>query len=440
LQDWDALCNFRGADLSGADFTGADIRSARFVNTNLEQGLFCQVIGGLPNERIFFYYVAICAISMVMGFFQGYATSWIGIYIAGAWQSNIFAVLNLLFTLSSLLFICAKGVSNSSVIFVCLLVILITSLSLLNSTLRGFSGVSPLNVSVDFAHIIPFFILILSTLVVATIGCHSRFVSLFFVVSGFFTFAFMGSLHVTVQINGSRGIGVFSSNGFQVILSIALLFLSLLLIPSSIHIGRRINQDDSNFRSLRLINLMLTTFGGTTFSGADLTGATFAHAHLKSTNFADSRQRSTTLTHVRWHGAEKLDRARLGTSALQDPRVRTLLPTLNGVEQDLTNADLQGANLAGAKLYNANLKGANLNGTTLERAELQGANLTKAQCIGHRLHRGTPHRSLPRSVEHRQHHSSQGHRLPVRLPARAARCAGQPRTSPPRPRQRLSTR
>ncbi|MEL6383631.1 MAG: pentapeptide repeat-containing protein, partial [Cyanobacteria bacterium J06626_18] len=116
--------------------------------------------------------------------------------------------------------------------------------------------------------------------------------------------------------------------------------------------------------------------------GADLTAATFAHAHLKSTNFANFRDRPTTLTHVRWHHTQKLDRARLGTHNLQDPRVRTLLITLNGVDQDFTKADLRGANLAEAKLHRANLKGANLNGATLQGAELQGANLTAAQCVG----------------------------------------------------------
>ncbi|MEO0988745.1 MAG: pentapeptide repeat-containing protein [Cyanobacteria bacterium J06639_14] len=69
------------------------------------------------------------------------------------------------------------------------------------------------------------------------------------------------------------------------------------------------------------------------------------------------------------------------TSNLQDPSVRDLLTTLNGVNQDLSNADLRGANLAGAQLHRANLKGANLNGATLRGAELHGANLTKAQCI-----------------------------------------------------------
>ncbi|MGD1905289.1 MAG: pentapeptide repeat-containing protein [Leptolyngbyaceae cyanobacterium] len=122
--------------------------------------------------------------------------------------------------------------------------------------------------------------------------------------------------------------------------------------------------------------------GGTTFSGADLAGATFAHAHLKSTNFADSRQRSTIFTRIRWHRAKKLDRARLGSSNLQDPRVRQLVTTLNGTDQDFVKADLREVNLAGAQLHHAHLKGANLNRATLIGTELQGANLTEVPCVG----------------------------------------------------------
>ncbi|WP_239112796.1 pentapeptide repeat-containing protein [Halomicronema sp. CCY15110] len=59
-----------------------------------------------------------------------------------------------------------------------------------------------------------------------------------------------------------------------------------------------------------------------------------------------------------------------------------MLVSLNGVDQDLTNADLRGVNLAGATLHRIRLKGTNLNGATLEGAELHGANLTNAQCVG----------------------------------------------------------
>jgi len=130
-----------------------------------------------------------------------------------------------------------------------------------------------------------------------------------------------------------------------------------------------------------MIGLAFAALGGTTFSGADLSGATFAYARLKSTNFADFRHHPTVLTRVRWHHAQKLDRARLGSSILQDHRVRPLLTTLNGIDKDLSNADLRGANLADAQIHRANLQSSNLNGAILREAELQGANLAEASCL-----------------------------------------------------------
>jgi uncharacterized protein YjbI with pentapeptide repeats len=164
---------------------------------------------------------------------------------------------------------------------------------------------------------------------------------------------------------------------------------------TSIYIIRQIHRGNPKFENLRIIGLALATLGGTTFSGADLTGATFACAKLKHTSLANPRQGCTRLTHVRWHQANDLDFVRLGathfwqyhhddvgTSALQDRRGRKLLTTLNGVDQNFAGADLRGVNLKGAQLRRVDLKGANLNGATLAEAELQGANLAGAQCIG----------------------------------------------------------
>ena len=145
---------------------------------------------------------------------------------------------------------------------------------------------------------------------------------------------------------------------------------------------QQVRQEDAKFAVVRFLGIALNALGGTRFSGADLSDARFAHAILKSTNFADSRQRSTALNRVRWHEATRLDRARLGFSILQDPRVRRLLTTLDGVEQDFSGCNLRGANLAGARLERAVFRGTILSDATLAEATLQGAILTEAQCLG----------------------------------------------------------
>ncbi len=139
---------------------------------------------------------------------------------------------------------------------------------------------------------------------------------------------------------------------------------------------------DEKFALVRVFALALAALGGTSFSGANLQGALFTQASLKSTNFAASRQGATHLHRVRWKGAQKLDRARLGEAILQNPTVRELLVSHNGAGQNFTDCNLRGANLAGANLVGANFKRAILSEATLAEAQLQGANLTEAQCIG----------------------------------------------------------
>ncbi len=151
----------------------------------------------------------------------------------------------------------------------------------------------------------------------------------------------------------------------------------------SLFVGWRVLKEDEKFDVLRTIGLSLSTVGGTSFCGADLTNATFHKAWLQNTNFASSRQQQTNFTHVCWQEAQRLNRTRLGTAILQDRRVRTLLDaSKSGYKQNLANANLRGANLNGLTLENANLTRAILSNARLHKTMLESANLTEAQAVG----------------------------------------------------------
>jgi uncharacterized protein YjbI with pentapeptide repeats len=220
------------------------------------------------------------------------------------------------------------------------------------------------------------------TVAVAVAGAVAVAVVVAFAVAIAGTFAGAGAVAFTVTVAVAGAVAVASAGAgagagtVAVAVAVALMSLSL-----SVYINWRVSRSAPEFENLRIIGLAFAIFGGTSFSGADLTNATFAYAYLKSTNFAASRQRPTLLNRVRWHGAKQLNRARIGNSNLQDPRVRQLVTTLNGIDQDFSNIDLWGTNLAGAQLHRANFKLANLNGATLQGAELQDASFRKAQCI-----------------------------------------------------------
>ena len=363
-------CNFRGADLSGADFTGADIRSAKFVNATLQEAMFCYAHGGLQKYWKFFQLILVTVTVGTMGSIQGAAASTIVYTLSALSSASEFSAsdaLSVIFTVSGQItftltyYVIARHgftIKTFGIIAVAF-AIAIAATTFFGLYVGGGVGGMATSIATAVAAAIA---VAINVLVAYAANSYLTFiVALFFaVIITLFRFAI-------------------NSASVMVILAVAVVVANFFL---SLYANRRVCQSDPKFENLRIIGLAFAALGGTTLGGADLTGATLAHASLQSTNFADSSQRPTVFTHMRWHQAHGLERSRLGTSNLQDPRVRSLLVTLNGVDQDLSDADLRGVNLAGATLHRINLHGANLNGATLAGAELHGANLTNAQCVG----------------------------------------------------------
>ena len=191
-------------------------------------------------------------------------------------------------------------------------------------------------------------------------------------------FALAGAFAVAVAgaVAGAGAVAVAGAGAVAVAGAVAGLLFSLFA-------GWRVLKEDEKFDVARTIGLALSAVGGTSFCGADLTDVIFQKAQLKNTNFAKTRQQQTNLTHVDWQNAKRLNRARLGTSILQDRRVRTLLDgSQNGYKQNLSNANLRGANLSDIDLKEANLTRAVLNNALLNKTMLEGATLTEAQAVG----------------------------------------------------------
>jgi len=353
--------NFRGADLSGADFTGADIRSARFIDANLQQTKFCHARGGLRRRWIGGRFCSIVVIAVLTGILQAVGGGLLAFYLQEAIRGDtdilVGAIASIFLGTVTFATIARQGFTIRA----------------LGSVAGAGAGTVAVAVAVVFSSTSS--VAIISVFAISGAISGAVAVAIAIAVSGAVAAAVAAAVAVTFTAIFVLAISGAVSGAVAVAVSGASFFLSL-------YINRRIQLGDPKFENLRIIGLAFAALGGTTFSGADLTGATLAYASVNGTNFADSSQQPTVLTHVRWHGTERLDRARLGPSNLQDPRVRQLLVSLNGVDRDLSNADLRGVNLAGATLHRISLKGANLNGATLAGAELHGANLTNAQCVG----------------------------------------------------------
>ena len=108
------------------------------------------------------------------------------------------------------------------------------------------------------------------------------------------------------------GVVVFSIVGFGFI-PFAVAFATAFTLLSA-YIASRASRGDEKFALIRTISVAFGAIGGTSFCGADLTDANFTKAILESTNFNHTKQKQTTLNHVCWAEAKKLDRARLGAS------------------------------------------------------------------------------------------------------------------------------
>lgn len=145
---------------------------------------------------------------------------------------------------------------------------------------------------------------------------------------------------------------------------------------------RRASRGAPGYAGAKKFGVVLGAIGGTRFEGADLRGAFFRQARLANTSFAASRRQPTRLERVCFSGARGLERARLGTSLLADPRVRQLLVTLQGSKGQFEAINLRGAWLEQVDLRGANLRYADLSGAALGQAQLQQANLKACQCLG----------------------------------------------------------
>jgi len=162
-----------------------------------------------------------------------------------------------------------------------------------------------------------------------------------------------------------------------VIITALAIALSLTLILITRKIAKKILAEDKNNLFILKFAVAIGAIGGTCFKDANLTDADFSHAILKSTNF-----RFANDTRTFWRQTKYLKFARVQNTILVDIKVRDLLITGWGKDQEYIGANLRGANLTSADLTNANLKLAELGEASLKTACLNNANLTEVSAIG----------------------------------------------------------
>ncbi len=372
--------SFKGKSLEGADFTEADIRSADFSNANLTGANFRGAKAGLQRRQTIF----LVSISLLLSALSGFCSLFIGYLVAAIFDGSFISSTN--------------PVAGTIGGWVGLIVVIVFCIITIRQGIAAGLGALTLALAVVVAG--AFVIggaLIVAVELSGTFSVAGAFAiagafagsvagALAFATAGVLAFAAAGALTVAFDfaIAGAFA-GLTGALAFAVGAALAGAFTLFSFCISWLAI-----KGDEKQALIRNIAVAFAAFGGTSFRSANLTNADFTGSTLRNTDF-----REAILTCTKFLNTKKLDLVRPGTSYLKNAKLRHLVITGFGQNENFDRLDLRGINLQGANLenasfidadfYQASLKGGNLFRTILvrtnfERADLRGANLT-GSCI-----------------------------------------------------------
>lgn len=376
--------SFKGQNLTNADFSNADIRGADFTKAILKQASFTSAKAGLGRSRrmllCLITYLLVCISGAATRFSGGIAADILGRNSALYRQvpGNILQIINLSAVLVILaillLFIAIRGIKTDLVTLL-LAISGVLILSGASAGLLNLAGVSAGMIALDLIMRIAWDLA--GTLPWATVGALTGALAgiLWLWLSNNVMSQFLAALLVLVGLWGWSWqiVAVFFKAGQPLAISIIVASATSCLAGYMI---RRVSFEDPKFAAFRAIAINLFVTGGTRFRNADLTEATLNHALLSSADFSGAK-----LIRTDFHGAHKLEQAKVEHTILSHSTVRELLVTHQGENRSYQGYNLRGANLAGVNLNKANLTGADLSEATLEGAWLEYANLTEVKAL-----------------------------------------------------------
>jgi uncharacterized protein YjbI with pentapeptide repeats len=377
------LC-YRDEDLRGADFSNADIRGVDFSGANLSDADFSGARAGLP----LWWSLIVMTIVLLLALLAGYIIGYIGVilifpiegacnqlqpdkfstFLATAIPLLIFAIFSLVLTWKGLG--SALGVAGLAVV---------TGIVLLNAMAPDIDGSNACENSELYLQ----GILTFRPLILLGIGGGLM----------------IGSIPVSVTVNQAKiwpvslvfaaGLLGISSGAQEAIgknidqitvYTITFFLLCIATVVLTSYVGCQASRGNTKYMLIARASIFLSTIGGTSFHGTNLTNANFSKADLKSTNF-----RNSLLTRSNWFQAKNLKAARIDGTYLANSAIRNLLVNKIGIGETFENNDLHDLNLEGANLSQVNFINTRLNGSNLQRCNLAGANLSKADLSGANL-------------------------------------------------------
>ncbi|MDJ0902581.1 MAG: pentapeptide repeat-containing protein [Xenococcus sp. MO_188.B8] len=331
--------NLRGAKLNsqrleGANFSRVDIRGANFSKAYLAGSNFTEAKAGLQKRWIAF----LLTISWLISGLSGFLSLFLGALISGALDPNgkffVYGIFSLIITAAFCLITWRKGLITAAVAVASALAVAVTvAVAVLVAGTVGmvevgdgsearqagigaiagaFTGVGAGAIAGAVAGTVAGAIAVAFAAAFAVAGTAT----VVFAVAGTVpeTFAVAGTVPETFAVAGTAAV-----------------------VLLGLYIGWRGIKGDKRDTWIRPIGIAFAATEGTSFRGADLTEANFTGAKLKSTDFRD-----TILIRSYWKKAEKLDWVRPGITYLKSSKVRQLIITGEGQNQNFNRLDLQG--------------------------------------------------------------------------------------------------
>ena len=353
--------SFKGQDLTGASFEHTDIRGADFTNAVLIGANFSGSKTGRQFYRIIFLSIITLLLLALAGFISSYASALIvGLLFLGNKVEFLLSSFLSLIGLSIFIFITIhKGLGASLGAFSLIIAAAIAMVAAIGNNKDAVGAI-----------------------VVQSVGISSAIAGVLAGATGLVLFRSTAKRLVTLAatilllstIPGTLvGIGSLSRDSRVVALAFTEI-IAVVLISFSTYISWRTVRGDKKFFLISSVITILTSLGGTSFRGANLTDADFTGATLKSADF-----RKANLNRTNWYSSTQLEQSRYDSTYLADSQIRQLVITKDGRGKHFEHCNLRGLNLKGADLKDAFLIGTDLSEATLENTNLTGAKLVRAQ-------------------------------------------------------------
>ncbi len=390
--------DFSGQDLTNANFSNADIRGANFARALLINCNFTGAKAGLTSQQktlIFGIAAFLLALASVGGFLTGIITL---SSLSDRFISDVTPLPAGILCLSLVVFgfitfrqgFLSGGLAATVTISAGIPMGWGLAFFGLNSLKNYLAGTGPVGLAMACSLLSSLLSAIAVFIILATADTRTQIrmvtmiSSLSIFAAGMLTWK-MATPFANREGAVERSLSIIRTGSLGEIL--AAIAIAVFLIALGYRLGKQAIAESENSAFIRDIGIVLTTFKGTYFYGANLTHANFSNARLKNTDF-----RNAVLIRTNWLAAHQLHLARMSSVALKNPKIRHLVVTrwgknqifddLNLAELNLSQADLEGASLIGANLSNVNLVEADLAHAKLIRTQLADADLRWACLTG----------------------------------------------------------